>query len=164
MHVPDRDPGRRSLPHHPPHDNVNQSILIYVTVNVDKRRPLLNRADAVDTILSAWKLADHWLVGRYVIMPDHLHFFCAPAVMPMTPLKRWMEFWRSTATRQWPRPDEKPIWQKDFFDRQLRTGESYRQKWLYLWENPIVAKFCSCPEDWPWQGELNVLQWHEPAT
>ena len=60
--------------------------------------------------------------------------------------------------------DERSIWQKDFFDRQLRTSESYRQKWLYVWQNPVVANICDCPERWPWQGELNVLHWHEPAT
>src|SRR5256885_6005252 len=37
-----------------------------------------DRADAVAAILNAWKTADHWLVGRYVIMPDHIHLFCAP--------------------------------------------------------------------------------------
>ncbi|HWN95444.1 MAG TPA: hypothetical protein VNT99_10460, partial [Methylomirabilota bacterium] len=73
-----------------PRDVVNQSIIIYVTVNVDKRRPLLNHADAAETILSAWRAADHWLIGRYVIMPDHLHFFCAP-VVPTTTLKQLMQ-------------------------------------------------------------------------
>jgi putative transposase len=164
MNAPDQEPGRRSLPHHPPQDVVNQSIIIYVTVNVDQRRSLLDRADAATTILNAWKEAIHWVIGRYVIMPDHIHFFCAPATMPNTPLKQWMQFWRSTTTRHWPRANEKPIWQKDFFDRQLRSGESYSQKWLYIWQNPIVAKFCSRPGAWPWQGELNALPWHEPPT
>jgi putative transposase len=159
----DRDSGRRSLPHLPARDEVNQSVLIYVTVNVDKRRSILNQAAAVQTILNAWTEADYWLVGRYVIMPDHLHFFCAPS-QEAARLKQWMQFWRATATRRWPFADEKPIWQKDFFDRQLRHGESYRQKWLYIWQNPVVAKICSRPEDWPWQGELNNLSWHEPAT
>jgi putative transposase len=163
VNAPDRDPGRRSLPHHSPHDVINKSILIYVTVTVDRRRSILNRKDSVQTILDAWKTADEWLVGRYVIMPEHMHFFCAPRVQNRT-LKQWMQFWRSSAARRWPREDEKPIWQKDFFDRQLRSGESYRQKWLYVWHNPFVAKFCSRPQDWPWQGELNTLVWHEPAT
>ena len=64
-------------------------------------------------------------------------------------------------TRNWPIPDEKPIWQKDFFDRQLRSGESYHQKWPYIWENPIKEGLIKKPEDWPYQAELNVLQWHE---
>jgi len=37
-------------------------------------------------------------------------------------------FWRAEVTRRWPYPAEKPIWQRDFFDRQLRNGESYHQK------------------------------------
>jgi putative transposase len=114
-------------------------------------------------ILETWRKADHWLVGRYVIMPNHLHFFCAPVHVPITPLRRWMEFWRAGVTRRWPHAVGKPIWQKDFFDRQLRGGESYRQKWLYVLENPVKASLVMRWEDWPYQGEMNVLQWHEPA-
>ena len=66
-------------------------------------------------------------------------------------------------TRCWPRAGDKPIWQKDFFDRQLRSGESYHQKWLYIVENPVKPGLVARWEDWPYQGELNVLQWHEPA-
>ena len=74
-----------------------------------------------------------------------------------------MEFWRADATRRWPHPEEKPVWQKDFFDRQLRSGESYREKWFYELENPVKAKLVARWEDWPNQGQLDVLQWHEPA-
>lgn len=125
-----------------------------------KRRPILNRADAVETILNAWREAGHWLVGRYVIMPDHIHFS-----RRLWPRRRSRSGWSSGASQLHAIGNgEKPIWQKDFFDRQLRSGESYREKWPYIWQNPIVARFCSRPEDWPWQGELNVLQWHEPAA
>jgi len=160
MKPPPRDPGRHALPHLAPLEIGNQPILQYVTTNVDKRRPLLAKQDAMDVLLAAWKRADHWLVGRFVIMPDHLHLFCAP-VVNSTSLKQWMAFWRSDATRRWPRADEKPIWQRDFFDRQLRCGESYTQKWMYVWENPVRAGLVSDAEDWPWKGELNNLQWHE---
>ncbi len=161
MNPPEREPGRLSLPHLPPLEYGNQTIIQYVTVTVDKRRPVLANQKVLEILLAAWKRADHWLVGRYVIMPDHVHLFCAPVVLA-TPLKRWMEFWRAEATRHWPRLDEKPIWQRDFFDRQLRRGESYAQKWMYIWENPVRAGLVSQAEDWPWKGELNLLQWHEP--
>jgi hypothetical protein len=81
--------------------------------------------------------------------------------MPTMPLKQWVEFWRADVTRRWPYPEEKPIWQRDFFDRQLRSGESYHEKWLYVWENPIKDGLIKTPEDWPYQGELNHLIWHE---
>ncbi len=163
MPRPPTDPGRQSLPHLPSRDSVNQSIIQYVSMNVDKRRPLLAHTDARAVLLASWAKADFWLVGRYVIMPDHLHLFCAPATWPHTSLKQWLRFWRSEVTRRWPRPDEKPIWQKDFFDRQLRNGESYHEKWLYVWENPVRAGLVTRAQDWAYQGELNVLPWHEPA-
>jgi putative transposase len=155
-----RDPGRRSPPHLAAIEYRNQAVVVYVTTSVDKRRPILAKQEVVDVLLAAWKRADHWLVGRYVIMPDHIHLFCALAVTA-TALKLWMEFWRAEATRHWPRSQEKPIWQRDFFDRQLRSSECYAEKWMYVWENPVRAKLVSRPNDWPWKGELNILQWHE---
>jgi putative transposase len=162
MNNPNYEPGRKSLPHLPSREFLNQSVIQYITCNVAKRRCLLARDEIHQLLLRAWAKADHWLVGRYVIMPEHVHFFCAPSVFPAISLKRWMEFWRSRVTKDWPRVDEKPIWQKDFFDRQLRHGESYRQKWLYVVENPVRAGLVSDWQAWPYQGELNVLSWHEP--
>lgn len=157
------EPGRKSLPHLAPLEFPSQSILIYVTQVVAKRRPLLARREAVDTLIEAWRRADHWLVGRYAIMPDHLHLFCAPAFWPAPPLKQWMAFWRADATRRWPWIEEKPVWQKDFFDRQLRSCESYAAKWQYLRENPVRAGLVADADAWPWQGKLNPPAWHDAA-
>ncbi len=155
------EPGRKHLPHLAPLEFPNQSVIISVTQVVAGRRSLLARSAAAETILNAWQKADHWLVGRYVLMPDHLHLFCAPARFPFTPLKNWLAFWRAEAMRCWPGSDEKPIWQKDFFDRQLRRDESYTEKWHYMRENPVRAGLVSKAEDWPWQGEIHPLMWHE---
>ena len=132
--------------------------IVFVSQTVAGRRGLLARDEAVTLILEAWRANDHWLVGRYVMMPDHLHFFCAPRVVE-TSLKNWMQVWRACATRGWPFAQEKPIWQKDFFDRDLRTSESYSEKWRYVVENPGRAELIKGAEEWKWQGELNVLRW-----
>ena len=158
-----QDPGRGSLPHLPSRQLPSQSIIQFLSCNVANRRPLLARPEIHQVLRETWQKADHWLVGRYVIMPEHIHLFCAPQRVPITPLKRWKEFWQAEATRHWPYPQEKPIWQKDFFDRQLRCGESYRQKWLYERQNPMEAKLVARWEDWPYRGELNILQWREPT-
>jgi putative transposase len=52
-----------------------------------------------------------------------------------------------------------PIWQRDFWDTQLRRNESYEEKWHYVIENPVRAGFVNNSEDWPYQGEINVLDW-----
>ncbi|MCX7916496.1 MAG: hypothetical protein N3A53_09385, partial [Verrucomicrobiae bacterium] len=57
------------------------------------------------------------------------------------------------------RPRE--LWQRDFWDTQLRRGESYSAKWEYVRYNPVRAGLVSDPADWPYQGELNILEWHD---
>src|SRR5213594_4278826 len=99
MTEPPQDPGRKQLPHLPAMEFPNQSVIQYVSCNVVARRPLLANPEAHELLLAAWRKADHWLVGRYVLMPVHLHLFCAPLRIPVTPFKRWMEFWRADVTR-----------------------------------------------------------------
>ena len=53
------------------------------------------------------------------------------------------------------------IWQREFWDRQLRRVESYEEKWQYVRNNPVRHGFVSRAEDWPYQGELDVLEWHD---
>ena len=91
-------------------------------------------------------------------MPEHLHFFCSP-VDDATPFKKWMEYWRSAVTRVWPVPEEKPLWQREFWDRQLRDDESYGEKWDYVRDNPVRAELVKQSDEWAFQGELNVLPW-----
>src|SRR4051812_47580174 len=122
MPEPPRDPGRRQLPHFPPVEIGNRTIMLFITVCVTRRRPLLAHPEIATVLVNAWRRADHWLVGRYVIMPDHVHLFCAPAKFPLTPIKPWVDFWCSQAARHWPRPKEKPLWQRDFVDHQVRSG------------------------------------------
>ena len=148
--------GRKTLPHLGALDGGAR--IVFVTQAVEGRRALLTREEAVGAVLEAWRKNDHWLVGRYVVMPDHLHFFCVPRVVE-TSLKNWMHVWRACATRRWKWAEEKPIWQKDFFDRDLRSGESYAEKWRYVVENPVRAGLVERAEDWRWSGELNVLRW-----
>jgi len=157
-------PSRRTPPHHPAVSRTNQSIIIFVTVCTKRRRSLLANQDIHELIVNSWQESDSWLVGRYVLMPDHLHLFCSPARIPEAPLRDWVFRWRATVTRHWPRPEEKPIWQKDFFDRQLRKGQSYSEKWEYVRNNPLRAELVKGTDDWPYQGELNKLTWHDASS
>jgi putative transposase len=43
-------------------------------------------------IVDAWQEARSCLVGRYVIMPNNIHLFCAPGVFPPEPLKQWVRY------------------------------------------------------------------------
>lgn len=110
-------------------------------------------------ILAAWRQATEWQVGRFVVMPDHIHLFCSPVAEDSRSLEKWIQYWKSLVTRQWLWPDEKPVWQRDHWDRELRRAESYGDKWEYVRQNPVRHKLVANVEEWPYQGELNTLPW-----
>jgi len=130
-------PQRRRPAHHPPLTRDNRTTIIFVTVCTAGRRPLLGSTEAHETLREAWQAATGWSVGRYVILPDHLHLFCAPGVEEPPPLRAWVRYWKTLASRRWPAATAQPIWQLGFWDRQLRSGESYRSKWDYVRGNPV---------------------------
>ena len=64
-----------------------KSIIIFLTVCTRQRKPLLANDVTARLIIESWQAANFWRVGRYVIMPDHIHMFCAPNTFPPQPLK-----------------------------------------------------------------------------
>ena len=53
------------------------------------------------------------------------------------------------------------MFQRDCWDRQLRTGEIYTQKWEYVRNNPVRKGLVANADGWPYQGRMNILEWHE---
>jgi REP element-mobilizing transposase RayT len=151
--------GRKHPPHFPAVEHHNVSIIIFVTVCTKNRKQILATISGHDLLRTAWATRPSWLVGRYVIMPDHIHLFCAPAVLPAQPLAKWISFWKSQAARNWDSPKDLPLWQRHFWDTQLRKGESYDEKWEYVVKNLVRAGLAKQSQDWPYQGELNALAW-----
>jgi putative transposase len=70
-----------------------------------------------------------------------------------------MQYWKALVTRRWSNPDDRPIWQKSHWDRQLRREQAYHEKWEYVRWNPVRHDLVERPEDWPYQGEMNELIW-----
>ena len=139
----------------------NRSQMVFVTVCAAKRKRIFAHEEVHAVFRNAWERAAGWMTGRYVILPDHVHFFCAPAVAEARELKLWIQYWKTLVSRIWPRPEEQPIWQDGFWDRQLRSTESYAAKWEYVVRNPVRHGLVVTPEAWPFQGEMNILDWHE---
>jgi len=154
-------PNRQHPAHQPVYDYGNRSNILFVTVCTQKRKPILANQEAHRILVKAWQTANHWVVGRYIIMPDHIHLFCAPARLDHLSVKRWIAFWKSNSTKSWLNPGDKPLWQIDGWDTQLRKGDSYTAKWSYVRNNPIRHGLVESAEQWPYQGELHTLIWHD---
>ncbi len=137
---------------------------IYVVTTCAKnRRPLFGRpagaAILIDELTDA-RRRHGWRVGRFVIMPDHLHFFCAEdEPTGAASLSRFVgSFKQWTAKRMIASGVAAPIWQKQFFDHVLRSPQRYGDKWAYVRENPVRAGLVTRPEDWPYAGEIDALE------
>ena len=77
-------------------------------------------------------------VGRYVIMPEHVHLFVRGG--PNFVLGRWIGMLKQSLAKASNRSRRgTQIWQEGFFDHVLRSNESYAQKWEYVHENPVRA-------------------------
>jgi putative transposase len=126
--------------------------LFFVTFNALQRQALLAN-DACHEALRAYaeRGSDDFGVamGRYVIMPDHVHLFVA--IPDDMDLGRWVKGLKRAIGKALSR---RRLWQPGFFDHLLRSDESYEQKWEYVRLNPVRAGLVSREEDWPYQGEV----------
>ncbi len=151
---------RKRPVHKPVVESGNRAVIVFVTVCTKSRTPVLANQAMHQSLLQAWRTAGHWLVGRYVILPDHIHLFCAPGVYPAEPLLNWMRYWKSLVAKSTGAGAD-ALWEKNFWDTQLRQGDSYTAKWEYVRNNPLRHGLVSRADDWPYRGELNLLRWHD---
>jgi putative transposase len=91
-------------------------------------------------------------LGRYVIMPDHIHLFVRGG--PDFMLSIWIGGLKRALSVAF---GGKQVWQPGFFDHILRSDESYSEKWNYVRDNPVRAGLVKAAEDWPYQGEVVLI-------
>jgi len=105
------------------------------------------------------ELANVW-VGRYVLMPDHIHVFvCAEG---SSVLSRWCGSVKKFMAAYWREQGHvAPFWQEGFFDHLLRSNESYEEKWEYVRQNPVRAGLTNNAGDWSFAGEVQALELSE---
>ncbi len=144
------------------YDPNDRALIVFITVCTKSRRPLLANAAMHKLLRDAWTEADNWLVGRYVIMPDHVHLFASPSAECGVTLNAWMQYWKSLFTKKLRTSGRKDIpphfWESLQWDRRLRSAEHYDEKWNYVAANPVRHGLVPNAADWPYQGELSVLR------
>ena len=87
-------------------------------------------------------------LGRYVIMPDHVHLFVRGD--QNFSLSAWIGGLKRAASVA---VKSRYLWQPGFFDHILRSDESYAEKWKYVRDNPVRAGLVKAADDWLYQGE-----------
>lgn len=150
-------PNRKHPAHHPPIEPVNRPPIIFLTVCSHKRQKILANDTMHEALKTAWGKAGDWMIGRYIIMPDHIHLFCSPATKESVNIAQWVSYWKRLVSQQL--KINQRIWQRDCWDTQLRNHEIYSAKWSYVKNNPVRAGLTENPDAWIYQGTLNHLPW-----
>ena len=133
--------------------------IYFITACTHKRQRILNQPVVHDCFIQFGIQASKYgvWVGRYVIMPDHIHLFAGFGPESIT-LSSWMKSLKKTISKVLTNATfHAPHWQKGFFDHVIRSHESYDEKWLYVRDNPVRAGLVQSAEDWPYAGEICEL-------
>ena len=78
------------------------SPIYFITTCTFERRPILSSSDIAAIFVQEWRTAHDrhgWAIGRYVIMPDHVHFFCR-AELGAKPLRIFMQKWKQWTSKR----------------------------------------------------------------
>ncbi|MBC8009166.1 MAG: transposase [Burkholderiales bacterium] len=155
-------PSHRAL-HPPPLRRLDhvwiKNPVYFLTACTASRTPLLASPAAHDVLRAEWFSAatrHGWQIGRYVVMPDHVHFF-ACALPTAKPLPAFLQAWK-----QWTSKGilaalghPAPLWQARTFDHVLRQRDSYAEKWAYVEQNPVRAGLALTAASWPYAGRIH---------
>ncbi|MBE7540533.1 MAG: transposase [Opitutaceae bacterium] len=138
----------------------NRRHIYFVTLCTDKRKAILAFPDVHALFDDVIHTTEGWWVSQYLIMPDHIHLFCQPHgdcvigtdKVRKPSLSAWVKCVKARVSMRWPRPQEQPIWQRDFWDTEIRSERYYQSRWNYVRGNPVRKGLVQKPEDWPYVG------------
>ena len=113
------------------------NVLFFVTFCTADRRPILANPTVFALVRDALGTGPKrygWQTSRLVVMPDHVHLFCAPIGQTPHALSTFIGGIKKWTARQIVKAIHvnAPVWQHEFFDHLLRSDESYTEKAQYV--------------------------------
>ena len=123
--------------------------LVFTTACTKGRKPWLANTEVHAALRAAWLHHVNWIVTRYVIMPDHVHFFAEPGERPL-PFDSWITVWKIGVMRILKMPEFR--WQAGSFHHRIRSFVDYNEKLNYMYANPVNAGVVKRVEDLAFGG------------
>jgi putative transposase len=102
--------------------------------------------------------AQRYLLHAWVVMPNHVHVVLWP--MPTFTLSEILKNWKGYTAHEANRILNRTgtaFWQPEGFDHWIRTDEERARFCRYVIYNPVKARLCAAPEQWPWSSA-----WQDP--
>lgn len=102
-----------------------------------------------------------FLLHEFVVMPNHLHLMITP--LASVTLERAMQFTKGgfsfRAKKEFGIHGE--IWQPSFYDRRVRDSAEYVELKSYIWNNPVSARLCAKPQEFPFSSASGKFELDE---
>jgi putative transposase len=130
----------------------------FITFTCYRRRPHLAEIairELFITSLERTRVLYRMRVYGYVVMPDHVHLLVsepergtiANAVqsLKISSAKRWSQALGLEKL-------ESALWQKRYYDRNVRDHDEFVEKLRYIHRNPVKRGLVAKPEDWKWSS------------
>jgi len=99
-----------------------------------------------------------WKILKVCFMPDHAHLLLSPMKEREQSLSDFMRAWKSCVVLRLRQIGMAAnVWQREFYDRLLRSDEKVEEKWEYVRQNPVRAGLCREPEEYPFSGTTEEI-------
>jgi REP element-mobilizing transposase RayT len=94
-----------------------------------------------------------YLLKAWVVMPNHVHavLWPMPSHSLSTILQSWKRFTAREANKILGRTNQ-TFWQPETFDHWIRNEMEHDRCCRYVVNNPVKARLCERPEQWPWSS------------
>lgn len=105
-------------------------------------------------LVQLWCAASAWRVGHYLVMPDRLHLFCAPAE-PTVSITAWSHLWKTEFRRR--HPGQPWHWDVKQHVTAFKWFKDYEAECQRILNEPVRTGWAQRPQDWPFTGQIHDL-------
>jgi REP element-mobilizing transposase RayT len=93
----------------------------------------------------------HFELRAWAIMPNHVHILIDPLV-PLAKLTLGIKRASAKNANALLGLTGTPFWQDESFDHWVRSPSEFARIQIYIENNPVKARLCTRPQDWPWSS------------
>lgn len=130
----------------------------FITFSCYRRRKFLLRDDVrriLTQVLEETRKRFNLLIYGFVWMPEHIHILISEPENGLIAdaihhFKLSSSKLVKTRVKDW--KIESSLWQKRYFDRNVRDYDEFQVKLQYTHRNPVKRGLCAEPGDWPWSS------------
>jgi putative transposase len=105
----------------------------------------------VDALLHGESVRRAYELIAWVVMPNHVHLVLKPN-RRLSEIMRWLKTATATRANRLLGKRADAFWQREYFDRWIRSNKELVAVVAYVEANPVAAGLAACPQEWPWSS------------